>query len=87
MDDALPWKVDFSRPASARQEIARCSSAQKSYLKVKMRENQDLFIRKTQKKQENVNFKGIRLRIFGNGLVARLAAALGSEVDSRFVSQ
>jgi hypothetical protein len=34
-----------------------------------------------------LTLKGIRLRIFGNGLVARLAAALGSEVDSRFVSQ
>jgi len=87
MDDALPWKVDFSRPASARQEIARCSSAQKSYLKVKMREKSRLIHSKTQKKKENVNFKGIRLRILGNGLVARLAAALGSEVDSRFVSQ
>jgi len=51
MDDALPWKVDFSRPASARQEIARSSSAQKSYLKVKMREKSRLIHSKNSEKE------------------------------------
>jgi hypothetical protein len=39
MDNGLLWKVDSSRPTSARQEIERFSSAQRSYLNGKKSEN------------------------------------------------
>jgi hypothetical protein len=47
MDDGLLWNVDSSRPTSARQEIERFSSAQRSYLNGKKKRKR---VRKGQKK-------------------------------------